>query len=339
VPADSFEQLEGMTVAGGIVAAIAVPVGVTLAVVSRGLGISLIPPWRHSQSRFTGVEILFIFGFYYTLMIVGPQVLDSLGFYGAIYGPEVPKAENFRVIRHLWVTLFIAPLLFVGSLAIPRFMRSQTVKFEPKRLPGQIAFAVLGWLVVTPMVLGIYYVTLLVVQNIGGAQQEHPLTQSGPGASLLEQGFFGFVVCVMTPLAEEVLFRGLLVRWAAGRWYRPWILVAAAAFFLLMTMTPERVDFGPIALAALFGMGLYAIQKFDGYRPRFAVLTCSAVFSSAALFGSVHISVWPTPVPLFFLGFALGYVTLRTRSIIGPVVIHGLFNAVSFVFLLRTGPT
>jgi membrane protease YdiL (CAAX protease family) len=38
------------------------------------------------------------------------------------------------------------------------------------------------------------------------------------------------------------------------------------------------------------------------------------------------------------LAVGLGYLYLRTRSLVGPVVVHGLFNAVSAVYLLIGGP-
>ena len=62
-----------------------------------------------------------------------------------------------------------------------------------------------------------------------------------------------------------------------------------------------------------------------------------AVYASAALFAAVHASVWPTPIPLLGLGLGLGYLALSTRSVLVPVIVHGLFNAVSAVFVLR-GP-
>jgi membrane protease YdiL (CAAX protease family) len=63
-----------------------------------------------------------------------------------------------------------------------------------------------------------------------------------------------------------------------------------------------------------------------------------AVLAGAALFAAVHAHVWPSPVPLFVLAVGLGYLYLRTRSLVGPVVVHGLFNAVSAVYLLLGGP-
>ena len=60
----------------------------------------------------------------------------------------------------------------------------------------------------------------------------------------------------------------------------------------------------------------------------------AAVFGTALLFASIHAAVWPTPVPLFVLGLALGTLASRTGSLVGPMVLHGLFNAVTCVMLL-----
>jgi membrane protease YdiL (CAAX protease family) len=63
-----------------------------------------------------------------------------------------------------------------------------------------------------------------------------------------------------------------------------------------------------------------------------------AIWASSALFAAVHANVWPSPVPLVVLAVGLGYLYVRTRTLVGPVVVHGLFNAVSAVYLLLGGP-
>jgi membrane protease YdiL (CAAX protease family) len=59
-----------------------------------------------------------------------------------------------------------------------------------------------------------------------------------------------------------------------------------------------------------------------------------AVFGSAALFGLMH--GWPQSVPLVVLGTALGWLAYRTQSLVGPIVCHGLFNAVACLALYWT---
>jgi membrane protease YdiL (CAAX protease family) len=58
-----------------------------------------------------------------------------------------------------------------------------------------------------------------------------------------------------------------------------------------------------------------------------------AVFATALLFGAVHSFAWPTPVALFVLGLALGYLTIRSGSLVASVILHSLFNGVSFLLL------
>jgi membrane protease YdiL (CAAX protease family) len=92
-----------------------------------------------------------------------------------------------------------------------------------------------------------------------------------------------------------------------------------------------------VAFVAVLGVGLYAVQRFGRIRGRFPVRTAGSVWASAALFAAAHSAVWPSPVPLFVLGLALGSIAARSGGIAACVVLHGLFNAVSYVFLLRGG--
>ncbi len=57
-----------------------------------------------------------------------------------------------------------------------------------------------------------------------------------------------------------------------------------------------------------------------------------AIVGTAFFFAVIH-SSWPTPIPLFFLGLGLGWLTYRTQNLIGPVVVHVLFNGVACLVL------
>ena len=59
-----------------------------------------------------------------------------------------------------------------------------------------------------------------------------------------------------------------------------------------------------------------------------------SVYGSAMLWSMMHYEAWPAPIPLFLLGLALGWLALRTQSLIGPMVLHSLFNGVACVQLL-----
>jgi membrane protease YdiL (CAAX protease family) len=57
------------------------------------------------------------------------------------------------------------------------------------------------------------------------------------------------------------------------------------------------------------------------------------VYGSSMLWAMVHGNFWPAPIPLFLLGLGLGWLALRTQSLIGPMVCHALFNSVACLAL------
>ncbi len=81
-------------------------------------------------------------------------------------------------------------------------------------------------------------------------------------------------VCLLIPMCEELLFRGILLEVAT-----PWVALPLSS----------------LLFALAHGLNLYA-------------------------FG------------LFVFGFALGLLTLRTRSLLPAMVAHGVFNAISLIF-------
>ena len=62
--------------------------------------------------------------------------------------------------------------------------------------------------------------------------------------------------------------------------------------------------------------------------------TSGGLFASAVLFAWIHVSVWPSPVPLVWLALGLGWLAWRGRSLAGAVVLHMVFNAVACGMLL-----
>ena len=59
----------------------------------------------------------------------------------------------------------------------------------------------------------------------------------------------------------------------------------------------------------------------------------AAIFGASMLWAIFHWSVWPTPIPLFFLGLGLGWLAYRTQSLVSPITVHILFNSVACVVL------
>jgi hypothetical protein len=82
-------------------------------------------------------------------------------------------------------------------------------------------------------------------------------------------------------------------------------------------------------------MDWYLARVKRPYGPT-AVNIARGIYGTSALFAAFHSSIWPSPIPLFVLALALGWLAYRTQSLIPSMVLHGLFNAVTCVLLLFT---
>jgi membrane protease YdiL (CAAX protease family) len=210
--------------------------------------------------------------------------------------------------------------------------RRQTAAEPPvlwswRRAAGDVALAVRTWVWLTPVTFAVYAAATSALA--GGNPDKHPLTTADPLTLVLAAG-------VIAPYFEELGFRRLLVPWAAGQRYRPWLVTAAAAVVPAQQAVNGR-GVGPLAVWAGLAAGLYAVNHARRVVPRFPVRTASAVWATAALFALFHSSVWPDPVPLFVLAIGLGWLVARTRGVTAAAVAHALFNAVSAVYVLRGG--
>jgi membrane protease YdiL (CAAX protease family) len=169
---------------------------------------------------------------------------------------------------------------------------------------------------------------------------------------------------VLAPVLEELVFRGLLLPWLARRTptdpdapltippaRRPLAILLVAAGVATVVHAGELKHAwmagdrgGTIAhlVPGLFFLALVPLNFAPVARLRRHLRLRSrqatrAILASAALFAAFHAHVWPSPVPLIVLAVGLGYLYLRTRSLVGPVVVHGMFNAVSALYLLFGG--
>jgi uncharacterized protein len=68
--------------------------------------------------------------------------------------------------------------------------------------------------------------------------------------------------------------------------------------------------------------------------------TVLGIVITGALFGSMHLfeysNAWQYGVAIALVGIALGYVRLRSGSIIPSIVMHACFNSMSVISLVAT---
>ncbi len=312
-----------MLTAGAIVAAIAVPLGLLGWVVAHARSESMFLVWKPWRVPWGGFEVL---GAFIVVAFTIPFVLAQTQLLPLAVGVvALPIQLTFLAIS--------VRLLF------PRWKPDVT---RPRGF-RDVATGVLAWAVLTPLVLLFHACILQVFITLNWKPDEHHLVKFGTG-SLLEQVLLMVQACVAAPLIEEILFRGVLLSWAIGARdrspglgavppiaptaLRPWLVMGMAVLFSALSG-----KIGPVVFAGVLTTGLAIVWVTVRHGKRHA----RAVYASAAMFAMVHSTVWPSPVPLFLLGLGLGWCAVRTRGVLVPAIVHGLFNAVSAVYVLRGG--
>ena len=194
----------------------------------------------------------------------------------------------------------------------------------------------------------------------GKWKYEHPLIemlQKSPDIGLFL--VLAFSACVMAPLSEEWLFRGLLQGWLerAFGWLGSLLFPASVLRSLPPAASTDEGDAvaaglaeAPLpALATAYGpVNPYLTPPLiaelaethsaaDGPEaleqpfPRSMLFHWPPMMFSAVLFGLAHWGHGPAPIPLTVLALALGYVYQRTHSIVPVIVVHALFNSLSML--------
>ena len=331
-------------------------------------------PWRVPWSGFE-VTVAFLMVPYVLPMVANTLLTDNGFFqrvYGADFpapgaeGLSPERAAEAATVRMLWANLLSLPIalgaLWLAARAL--YPARKAALAGRGSLAGKVWLAVLAWLALAPIVLAFNAVVNAVFQQFDVVPEQHSLAALG-GRPLLDRVLFVLEACAAAPLREEVIFRGVLLAWCVGRLRvpgggggaaldkaavgavmetvepratptgaavspftaaRPWFVMAAALGFAVLSDKQPAVAF---AVLLLIGLGvLWRFKRTGARRAR-------AVYATAALFAVVHSGVWPSPIPLFLLGLGLGWLAVRTNGVLVPVIVHGLFNAVAAVFVLR----
>lgn len=217
------------------------------------------------------------------------------------------------------------------------------------RLDADSKLAILAWLIVSAPVLMIQALMVVIFQP-----EAHPF-QKAIAANPTIWIYIGLIgtAVIAAPVFEEFVFRGLLLKWCV---LRPWgcDLCLAASFAFALFIRSEKL--GAVARAGLSGSPAlyvealapaafillmipgYIYSEFLAWRWLPTPNAARAVYAQGLLFAIVHAGVWPSPIALFPLGLALGFLAYRTQSLIGPIVFHGLFNLIGCITLLLPGP-
>jgi len=287
--------------------------------------LSLLPPWSTVELCIAALLVVAIPATVF-------RVFQQSGFFLWYYGSNPDSNDKADIARAgLWVALS-TPITILVILLVLRAIsgtRPSQIGLGDDHWVKNITLGYIACALLAPLTFLVHFVTRLTYSHFTpGEPVMHPLQKLAmERADAIEWILIVAQATVFAPLLEEFLFRGLILPWATRRWFGGWT-AAVAALILAGLRVPESV--GPIVMMAP-ALALMALSL----RQKPAEQFWWANLGASLLFAMMHASVWPTPIPLVFLSLGLGWLRNRTQSLWGPIVLHGLFNAVSTLLLLR----
>lgn len=185
---------------------------------------------------------------------------------------------------------------------------------------GAVAF-----LVITPVVLGINLIAIQV-----WIQHKHPLElmlRKGLGPATVVLAYLS--ATILAPVAEEILFRGVIQGWLRRVWNRDRAAYPSADLF------PEG---GAIVATALGDPVLRWIPRplsILALRvPSTITRRWTPIVLTSALFAMLHFEQMPAPFAIFALSLMLGRLYDSARGLLPAIVLHSLFNGFNTTLML-----
>lgn len=307
-----------------------------------GLGAWLLPPRRQRAVPWGGFEVVGAVGVYFFGLFLAAALLQGTGWLNHIYGPGFMEQKDLlsTTRRNLWTFCLAVPFQVAGILLLFRATcdaRAYQLGLTTHRFGSNILLGVLAWLATTPLVLLLLVLVVLLGAAFGVSPEKHPLES----VSRSDWPLLALAVSLGAPLTEELLFRGVLQRFLMNRWWGGDVALAGAYVLAILprweglreaVQTQDGGQFLQEAQPALFVLAMLGVYLM--VRRFWPSLVVRTIYGVALLFAAAHAAVWPTPVPLFVLALVLGWLAQRTQSLVGPIVLHGLFNSVSVVILV-----
>lgn len=317
----------------------------------------LLPVQRRRAVPWTELDVALACLAYLLIPALIHELLRRLGFFHWLYGPDFAAAGGSardKVRQDAWLLLTASPLS-LGVIVLLVHLRSGALLFQLglswAHWRRNLAAGAVAWLLFSPLVYLLFLAVGLLLQWLSGVDPEpHQFFLLAQEASVLDWVLLVLVAVVWAPVLEELLFRGLLQPVVMRRPRGGEAALAAALAVALGFRADKLLAAGnqadSAALLNELAPAVFVLVLTPGYflagrlfrrwlpEPRAA----RAIYATALLFAMFHTQVWPSPIPLFLLGLVLGFLAYRTQNLVGPMVLHALFNGTSCVgFLFAQG--
>jgi membrane protease YdiL (CAAX protease family) len=339
-------------------------------IILRKDGRRLLPPQRHRAVPWGGLQVAaaVFLGYLFPLIAVS-LLLTKSGFFSWYYGPESSLASDEQgpgtvkksstestaadtdrklalVRESLWAEAFAFPYQLVTILLL--WLQGDITGLYQLGLSGHhwrqdVVVGFLGWLVLALPVNALY-----VFIQLGYHPEPHPLQLLMEHQPTSVDWILTVLTAVVTaPVLEELVFRGILQGWLIQRSWGGHVAVVLALVIAVLVWVERSDATGPgegdsrwstlyrlsPVLFVLATLPAYVFAERLTWRWLPYPHAAHGIYGSALLFAMVHASVWPSPVPLFFLGLGLGYLAYRMQSVVAPMVTHALFNGIACLAL------
>ncbi len=316
----------------------------------------LFPPQRRRRAPWTEPEIFAAWLSRWFWAVLVSAALRAAGFFVWMYGPDFDPTEGsaqekeLATVRfNLWLSAFAFPFAAASIVILLRVFsgtRPYQLGLTGRHAGRCVLLGLLAWMVLTPAVHSVNVLAYQLYARLGVPTDQHPFSRLGSvPLSLAEQVALAFAVLVAAPVVEELLFRGVLQPWLARRRWGGFAAMGGALFLAVLARSEKLrqpwPDLGVTGVLHELTPALFVVAMVPGFlwvRRRYAEVG-GAVYGVALLFAVVHANAWPQPVALFVLALGLGYLAYRTQSLVGPVVLHSLFNGVALAVLLVGSPS
>jgi len=279
------------------------PPWITLFLIRTRKGLPVIGPWKTIDARLDLVDVIVTFAAY-----LGSQVFATLVVLdfpsdssGISVNPLLMSPLNTSAGLGMLGGTVVAFTFIYCRRGDLRSMRLRLDHFAKQILLGfTSAFCILP---------AIFMINLFV--SFWLVEYSHPVIEAFLSEmSLSTLLSTGFTVIVAAPLVEEFVFRGVLLTFLQRVLRRNW--ESETIFWC-----PNRAQ--PVREPAADWLSEHG-----------------AIIITSVLFAGLHVGQGAAYIPLFFLAWALGYVTSRIGSIWPAVVIHMTLNGISTVPLMMT---
>jgi membrane protease YdiL (CAAX protease family) len=224
--------------------------------------------------------------------------------------------------------------------------RPRDLELVSEGLSRQIFRGVVAYPLLAPIIFGAMLGSLLIWNKTNHPLEDAIKIDHSPGMLTV----LVLAGVVFAPLAEELIFRGVLLGWLTrlviGRskpgpsdeffdepehstFLKP-TKAQDPTFADALNRDPYNPYAPPITSVALQSPNEIATEISTSK----SIMLILANVVVSLIFAALHAAVWPTPIPIFFLSLGLGLLYQRTGSLVPSMVLHMTFNGVSTLLML-----